>query len=179
MAPPRKPAEPGRTHPVHLRLPTDVFERIEARARREGRPFNRIAIDDLARLPYLDRQAELAEQIGDMKVTLAKYSARVAQTEVNEDLLRALDAALAAPTAAQREPLFDGLRVVRARMLEIERQTAKIERDQLTAQIKLLDREIKAIEALPDSSLDKDDLPGLKDELARLQQAAAVGAPGE
>ncbi len=32
---------------MYLRLPTDVFERIEAKAKGEGRPFHRIIVNEL------------------------------------------------------------------------------------------------------------------------------------
>ena len=51
MPPHRKSLEPGRINRVYLRLPSDVLERIEAKAKREGRPFNRILINELALFP--------------------------------------------------------------------------------------------------------------------------------
>ena len=36
---------------MYLRLPSDVLERIEAKAKREGHPFNRILINELALFP--------------------------------------------------------------------------------------------------------------------------------
>jgi hypothetical protein len=47
VAPPRKPSEPGRTHPIHLRLPTPVFERIDAKAKAHLLPMNRTIVDEL------------------------------------------------------------------------------------------------------------------------------------
>src|SRR5271166_2442340 len=94
----RKPPEPGRINRVYMRLPTDVFERIEARAKGEGRPFHRIIVDELALFPHLFRQARLSELVRDMETVLARYGSRITVTEVNEALLHAVDEALAART---------------------------------------------------------------------------------
>ena len=151
-------------------LPPDISEWIEREAREEGRPQSRIIINHLSRVPYLDRQAKLGELIRDMETTLAKYGSRITQIELNEALLRALDQALAAGSEAQRQPPLDRLRVIRRAMLETERKVAQGEREQLTARVEQLERQIAAIEALPASALDKDNLPSLKDELARMQR---------
>ena len=176
MAPPRKPSEPGRGHPVHLRLPEDVFGRVVAKAKAEGRPFNRIIINELAHYPWLDRQAKLDELVRGIEVTLAKYSMRIGSVDVGEALLRAVDEVLAAQTDGQLQPRLDKLRVARAAMLEHERRVAKMEQEQLAARIGLLERQIEAIQALADDQRDKDDLPGLKAELARLQQSVDLSA---
>jgi hypothetical protein len=174
MAPPRKPAEPGRGHPVYLRLPTDVFERIEAKAKAEARPFNRITINELAAFPRLEREAKLGELIRDMETVLARYGSRIAQAELGEALLQAADEILAARSQAELQPLLDRMRVVRRTMLEMERQVARGERERLVDHIKRVERQIEAIEALPESAHAKDDLPGLRDELSRLQRSAAL-----
>jgi hypothetical protein len=179
MAPPRKPAEPGRGHPIHVRLPTDIFDRVDAKAKAEGRPMNRIIINELAAFPHLDRQAKLGDHVRDLGVLLARYGARVTQVDLGEDLLRALDAALGARTDGALQPSLDRLRVIRAAMLESEQQVARTEREQLAGQIKMLELKIAAIAALPDSALDRDNLPSLRDELARLQRAAVVAADGK
>ena len=100
MPPHRKPLEPGRTTRVYLRLPSDVLERIEAKAKREGRPFNRILINELALFPHLDRQARLGELNPETwRRCLARYGSRITTvTELNEALLHAVDEALAART---------------------------------------------------------------------------------
>ena len=87
MPPHRKPPEPGRTGRVYLRLPSDVLERIETKAKRERRPFNRILITELALFPHLDRQARLGELVKDMEAVLARYGSRIIVTELNEALL--------------------------------------------------------------------------------------------
>jgi prophage regulatory protein len=89
MAPPRKKRRsPGEGHPVHLRLPTDVFERVEAKAKDEGRPFNRIIINELAAFPDLDRQAKLGQLIRDLEITLARYDARIIAADLSDEMLR-------------------------------------------------------------------------------------------
>lgn len=167
MAPPRKPAEPGQTHPIHLRLPSDVFARVEADAKAEARPFNRIIVNDLAVVPSLKAQARLAELVSAMETTLAKYGRRITVADLGDDLLRAVDAALATKSAGELPAKLDALRVARAAMLEIDRRAAALERERRAAQIEAIDRQIEATEALPDSTLDKDNLPALKAERAR------------
>jgi hypothetical protein len=51
-------------------LPTDVVERIEAKAKSEGRPFNRILVDELALFPHLDRQVRLGAPRFPLRSTL-------------------------------------------------------------------------------------------------------------
>ena len=113
MAPRRKPAEAGRTNRMYLRLPADVVARIEAKAKGEGRPFNRILVNELALFPYLDRQARLGELVRDMESVLARYGSRITVTELNEALLHAVDEALAARTDGQLQQQLDRLRVIR------------------------------------------------------------------
>jgi hypothetical protein len=126
MAPPRKKRlAPREGHSVHLRLPSDVFTRVEAKAKAEGRPFNRIIINDLAAIPYLEQQAKLGELIGDMEVTLAKYGARITLADLAEALLLAIDEALAAKTDNQLQARLDKVRVLRAEMAKFERQAER------------------------------------------------------
>ncbi len=122
MPPHRKPLEPGRTTRVYLRLPSDVLERIEAKAKREGHPFNRILINELALFPHLDRQARLGELVRDMEAVLARYGSSITVTELNEALLHAVDEALAARTDGELHQQLDRLRVIRCAMLESERR---------------------------------------------------------
>jgi hypothetical protein len=117
MAPPRKKRRaPGEGHPVHLRLPTDVFKRIEAKARAEGRPFNRVIINELASIPYLDRLRDFGEAVEDMKVVLARQSERIILADLGEPLLRAVDEILGAETEAEWRARSDRLRVLRDEM---------------------------------------------------------------
>jgi hypothetical protein len=139
---------------VHLRLPTDVFERIEAKAKGEGRPFHGILVSELALFPHLDRQARLGELVREMETVLARYGSRITESELNEALLHAVDEALAAQTDAQLQPQLDRLRVIRRTMLESKRRVATLEREQLTGHIDLLERQIREIKALPEDVQD-------------------------
>ena len=48
MAPPRKkPPVPGQEREHKIRLPEDIAQRIEAKAKHEQRPQNRIIINEL------------------------------------------------------------------------------------------------------------------------------------
>jgi hypothetical protein len=71
-------------------LPTDVFERIEAKAKEKGWPLNRVIINELAAFPDLDQQAKLGELTRDMEVVLAQYSARIIIADLTDGLLGTL-----------------------------------------------------------------------------------------
>jgi hypothetical protein len=121
MAPPRKKRRaPGEGHPVHLRLPTDVFERIEAKTKAKGWPFNRVIINELAAFPDLERLATFGELISDMEIVLARYSSRMIVADLGEPLLRAIDEVLAAKTDGERQTPLDKLRVLRSEMRKRE-----------------------------------------------------------
>ena len=162
----RKPPDPGRTNRVYMRLPTDVFERLEAKAKGEGRQFHRIIVDELALFPHLDRQARLGELVRDMETVLERYGSRITVSELNEALLHAVDEALAARTDGQLQQQLDRLRVIRRTMLESERRATNIG---------LLERQVTEIEALPADAQNLGTLAELKTELARLQQTVAAG----
>jgi hypothetical protein len=176
MAPPRKPSGPDAKHFVRLRLPDDVFRRLDDKARNAARPFNRTVINELAAFPHFDGLPRLAELVGAIETLLSRFGARLTAIELGDELLRALDAALAARTNGQLQSQLDRLRVLRSLMLESERQTATKEREQLAAHIKQLERKIVVIETLPTGSVEKDDLPSLKAELARLRQTDSGAA---
>ena len=123
MAPPRKKRRAlGEGHPVHLRLPTDVFERIEGKTKEKGWPLNRVIINELAAFPDLEKHAKLGELVRDMEVILARYSSQQAMAELGEPLLRAVDQLLAAKTDSERQMQLDRLRVLRSNMLKHERE---------------------------------------------------------
>jgi hypothetical protein len=91
MAPPRKKRRaPGEGHPVHLRLPTDVFERIEEKTKEKGWPFNRVIINELASIPHLEKQAKFGQLTRDMEIILARYGARITLADLTDELLRTL-----------------------------------------------------------------------------------------
>jgi hypothetical protein len=123
MAPPRRKRKaPGEGHSVYLRLPTDVFERIEKKAKEEGRPFNRIIINELAAIPNLEQQRKFATLVGEMEVILARYGSRITLADLGEPVLRAVDEVLEAKTDAERTRRLDKLRVLRAAMVKHEQQ---------------------------------------------------------
>lgn len=173
MAPPRKPPEPGRTHPIYLRFPTDVFERIDAKAKANGIPINRVVINEVAAHPYLERQAHLSEVVRDMETILARYGSRFTTTELSESILQAVDEILAAPTPAERDAPIDKLRIFRGAMLRSKRDAAKMEREELLARIALLERQLAEIEALPDSDI-ANEIPGRRRMIEDLKRAAAA-----
>jgi predicted DNA-binding protein len=122
MAPRKKPRtiKPGDSREYKIRLPEDVAQRIEAKAKAEGRPQNRVIINELARFPDIEPQATLAERVRDLEVVLAHYGSRITWLDLSENLLNAVDALLAAeggPVSAA----IDKLRVARAGMLAHQR----------------------------------------------------------
>ncbi|TQF29164.1 hypothetical protein [Bradyrhizobium sp. UNPA324] len=92
MAPRRKNAIVASTQSreYKVRLPEDVAQRIETKAKAEGRPQNRVIINELAAFPDLEQQAKLGQLVRDMDVTLARYSARIVTADLTDDLLRTL-----------------------------------------------------------------------------------------
>ena len=122
MAPPRKKRRaPGEWHPVHVRLPTDVFERIDAKAKDEGRPFNRVIINELAAFPNLDRQAKLEQLIRDMEVIVARYDARTFIADLTDELLRTLREMVKADDANNVGALRKGVAKVRVMLAAMEK----------------------------------------------------------
>ena len=114
----------SKVHGYKIRLPQDIAERIEKKAKAEQRPINRIIINELAAFPDLETVRKLAEQVGDMEVILARYGARIAGYDLSDDLRAAVDAILAA--AAKGDPIdavIDRLRVVRKVMLALDPTT--------------------------------------------------------
>jgi hypothetical protein len=124
MAPPRKKRRaPGEGHPVHLRLPSDVFDRIDSKSKKEtGWPLNRVIINELAEFPHLEQLKKLDALVRDMEVVLARYSAQQTLVEVSKALLHAVDEVLASRTDGERQRGLDKLRVLRAEMLKLDRR---------------------------------------------------------
>jgi hypothetical protein len=122
LAPPRKKKRaPGEGHPVHLRLPTDVFEWIEERAEKEGWSLNRTIINSLAEIPALKKVRAQEDILEDMRNVLARYGSRIELADLSERLLRAVDEVLAAHNDGELRPRLDKLRVLRVAMLKNER----------------------------------------------------------
>jgi hypothetical protein len=96
-----------------LRLPEDIAQRIEAKAKAEGRPINRTIINELDEFPRLEAFRDLHE----LNNVLARYGARIAWLDLSEELLRAVEAVLAAEGSAQQAAI-DKLRVERNAMLK-------------------------------------------------------------
>jgi hypothetical protein len=115
MAPRRKqnPLRPGREYKI--RIPEDVAKRIEAKARGEGRPQNRVIINELAQTPHLEQFRDLASLVGELKVVLARYGARISWHDLSDELLGAVDALLAAEGGALHGAV-DRLAAVRGAM---------------------------------------------------------------
>jgi hypothetical protein len=117
MAPPRKKKPtPGQGREYKIRLPEDVAQRIEAKAKDEQRPQNRIIINELASVPGLERTRLLAELVSHMEVVLARYAAQITSHDPSDRLLSAVDAVLNAQGGALTAAV-EKLRVVRAEML--------------------------------------------------------------
>jgi hypothetical protein len=117
MAPPRKKQPtPGQGREYKIRLPEDVAQRIEAKAKAEQRPQNRIIINELASVPDLEQTRQLATLVRDMEVVIARYAAQITSHDLSKRLLSAVDAVLNAQGGALTAAV-ENLRVVRASML--------------------------------------------------------------
>jgi hypothetical protein len=117
MALPRKKQPtPGQGREYKIRLPEDVAQRIEAKAKVEGRPQNRIIINELASVPDLEQTAKLAVLVGHMEVIVARYAAQITSHDLSKRLLSAVDAVLNAQGGALTAAV-ENLRVVRVGML--------------------------------------------------------------
>jgi hypothetical protein len=119
MAPRRKqkPA-PSKPRPFKLYLPEDVGARIVAKAEAKGWPQNRVIINELAAYPQLEEIGTLREQVAAIADLLARHSSRLQTHDLSEQLLQAIDAALAAKGPAQQQAALDGVRVIRSQMLK-------------------------------------------------------------
>jgi hypothetical protein len=95
-----------------LRLPEDVADRIEAKAKAEGRPQNRIIINELAAYPRLEKIGEFDEHVEHFKILLLKYSARIEWQELAEQLLAGVEEVINTQGATQQVAI-DKLRAVR------------------------------------------------------------------
>ena len=146
-------------------------------ARGRQAAVEKIITNHLSRIPYLEMQRGFDEMLNDMKTVLAQYGARIAISELSELIKLALAELMAAPTVSQREAVVDRLRVLHDALTKHERGVAQAEREQQVAHIALMERQLKAIEALPDIDMRKDELPGRRREVERLRFAAAANAP--
>src|SRR5262249_272783 len=124
MAPPRRKSSPPQGREYKIRLPEDIAQRIEAKAKGEQRPQNRIIINELARFPDLEKTDRLAELIRDMEVVVARYPAQITSHDRTDALLKAVDAVLATQGGALPAAI-ERLRVVRTGMLAHDQAQAK------------------------------------------------------
>jgi hypothetical protein len=125
MAPPRKKSPtPGQGREYKIRLPPDVADRIEARAKEQGRPQNRVIINELAAIPDREQTGKLATMVRDMEVVLARYAAQITSHDLSDQLLDAVDAVLNAEGSSLTAAV-ERLRVVRAGMLAYDQAHAK------------------------------------------------------
>jgi len=94
---------------------------LQARAKKakaEGRPQNRIIINELAEYPDLKLHGgKLAEHVGELGNMIARYSARIVMHDLSDELLHTIDTALDAQGTAQQAAL-DKVRVIRNAMLK-------------------------------------------------------------
>jgi hypothetical protein len=115
MALRRKKTASEQAREFKLRLPSDVSQRIVAKAEKNGWPQNRVIINELAEYPALKEYREQGDQISAVNDIVAKYGARITWLELSEQLLDALDVALDAQGTAQQAAL-DKVRVLRNQM---------------------------------------------------------------
>jgi predicted DNA-binding protein len=124
MAPPKKRGSAGQVREYKIRLPLDVSERIEAKAKKEQRPQNRIIINELAAYPQLEEFRDLSRLIGESQNTLARYASEIVMHQLSGEMLNAVDTLLkaeggAVPAAIER------VRVLRNDMRAHEQATKR------------------------------------------------------
>ena len=130
MAPPRKkqPA-PGQGREYKIRLPEDIAQRIEMKAKDEQRPQNRIIINELAAFPNLEQTDKLAALVSHMEVVVARYAAQQTFHDLTDALLNAVDAVLAAQGGALPAAI-ERLRVERLALDATRRAALALDRTQ-------------------------------------------------
>jgi hypothetical protein len=111
-------ARPGRE--FKMRIPEEIAARIEAKAKAQQRPMNRIVINELYLIPHYEKMQDFNTAVQDMEIILARYGARITSLDVGQELVGAVDAVLEAEGGAQQAAI-DRLRVTRAGMREHER----------------------------------------------------------
>jgi hypothetical protein len=111
----RRPQTAPRVREYKLRLPEDVADRIEAKAKAEGRPQNRVIINELAAYPNLEKIGELRDHVQRLEELLLQYSTRITWQDLNDELVRGVDTVLKTQGTAQQVAI-DKLRAVRNAM---------------------------------------------------------------
>lgn len=104
-----------------LRLPPDVSQRIEAKAQAEGRPQNRVIVNELASIPHLEGQRDFENALEEMKIVLARYSTRIVVADLSDDLLRTLHEVLKADEMNNIGELRARLQKVRVLLAQLEK----------------------------------------------------------
>jgi hypothetical protein len=126
MAPRRRTQQPESQPSVwKIRLPSDVAKRVRDKASALEMPQNRVIINELAAYPRLEQTDKLAEQVRDLEVLLARYSARISGLDISENLLTAVDAILKADGAAALESAVERLRVARHGVAALAEQASR------------------------------------------------------
>lgn len=110
---------PGRE--FKLRVPEDIAARIEKKAKAKLRPMNRILIDELAEFPDLEKYRDFGQHLEDMKIVLARYSARIIVADLTDELIRTLREIVKADDA-------DNVGVLRARVAKVRTILAAMEK---------------------------------------------------
>jgi len=105
--PNRSPAPP-RAREYKVRLPADLADRVEARAKAETWPQNRTVINLLARYFDLENIGTLVEHLGHLDNMILKYSSRIEWQELTEEFLQIANEVVTTKGAA-REVAIDKL----------------------------------------------------------------------
>jgi hypothetical protein len=116
---PRATKTPAEFREFKLRLPEDVSVRIEAKAKHEGRPQNRVILNELAEYPELKKSADLGRHVERFETLLLRYGKHITWQELSEELLAAVDAVNTTQGAAQQIAI-DRQRAVRNAMLKLK-----------------------------------------------------------
>jgi hypothetical protein len=129
---PRRPSRPqttktasARAREYKLRLPEDIATRIEHKAEAEGRPQNRVIINELAEYPDLKKIGELREHVADLEALLLKYSVRLTWQELSDELISTVDELLKTTQGAAQQVAFDKLFAVRSAMKKFKAGDSK------------------------------------------------------
>jgi hypothetical protein len=79
-----------------LRLPVQVADRIAAKAQAAGKPQSRVIVDELSVFGPRENLRNLNEVVDDLRVMVARYSARIVAVDLKDDVVRMLREVLAA-----------------------------------------------------------------------------------
>jgi hypothetical protein len=82
-----------------LRLPEEIAARIAAKAAVTGKPQSRVILDELNMFGPMESLRGLNEAVDDLKVMIARYSARIVAVDLKDDVVRVLREALLADEA--------------------------------------------------------------------------------